>query len=96
MASADRKDLRVIWECLSLSWEICLARSGLFEKHGGEDAWQKLEQFLDLTDEEWHAIHPICVDLGEKQTGSSLEAVKGGKKATLSSYCSTNRVLIDI
>ena len=80
MASADRKDLRAIWECLSLSWEICVARSGLFEKHGGEDAWQKLEQFLDLTDEEWHAIHPICVDLGEKRAGSSLEAVKGEKK----------------
>ena len=75
MASAERKDLRSIWECLSLSWKIYQAKDDRFEKHGGEEAWKKLEQFLDLTDEELRVTEPDSdADSGPKRASSSLEA----------------------
>ena len=62
MASAERKDLRAIWECLSLSWKISRSDGSfvVFDKASGdpEEAWQRLEQFLDLTDSEWRALYP--------------------------------------
>ena len=77
MASAERKDLRSIWECLSLSWKIYQAKDDRFEKRGGEEAWKKLEQFLDLTDEELRATRPDSdADPGPKRASSSLEAHK--------------------
>ena len=54
MASARREDLRAIWECLSLSWRFT-GDHEVFDKQRGEDGWRALEQFLDLTNEEWRA-----------------------------------------
>ena len=54
LASARKEDLRAIWECLSLSWKS----SGdqlKFEKQRGEEGWNALERFSDLTNEEWKA-----------------------------------------
>ena len=54
LASARKEDLRAIWECVSLSWKS----SGddlVFEKQRGEEGWIALEEFLDLTNEEWEA-----------------------------------------
>ena len=62
MASAERKDLRTIWECLSLSWKISRSDGSfvVFDKASGdpEMAWLRLEQFLDLTDVQWRALYP--------------------------------------
>ena len=52
MASASREDLRAIWECLSLSWKF-MEDHEAFAKQRGEEGWSALEQFLDLTNDEW-------------------------------------------
>ena len=52
MASARREDLRAIWESLSLSWRF-KGDHEVFDKQ--EEGWRALEQFLDLTNEEWRA-----------------------------------------
>ena len=60
MTSAEREDLRAIWDCLSLSWAISCFFGGIvvFQKASEEEAWQRLEEFLDLTDDEWGALNP--------------------------------------
>ena len=60
MASAEREDLKAIWNCLSLSWRISwfYGSDVEFLKTSGEVAWQGLEQFLDLTGNEWPALYP--------------------------------------
>ena len=45
MASAERKDLRTIWECLSICWNIYQAQDGPFKKQRGEEAWQTWSSF---------------------------------------------------
>ena len=61
MASAERKDLRAIWECLSLAWKISRSDGSymMFSIHHiPEGGWQRLEQFLDLTDRQWRDLYP--------------------------------------
>ena len=60
MASAERKDLRAIWECLSLAWKISRSDGSymMFSHHIPEAGWQRLEQFLDLTDRQWRDLYP--------------------------------------
>ena len=61
LASARREDVRAIWECVSHSW----AFSGEFElfegEDGGEEGWRTLEQFLDLTKDEWIVVKRASV-----------------------------------
>ena len=53
--------MRAIWECVSHSW----AFSGEFElfegEDGGEEGWRTLEQFLDLTKDEWIVVKRAAV-----------------------------------
>ena len=70
MLSADREDLRAIWDCVSLSWKISRSDGSFVEfgKDSGEVAWQRLEQFLDFNDSEWRALYPALappLSLGE-------------------------------
>ena len=54
MRSARREDLKDIWDCLSVSWRF-MGDHEVFHKQRGEEGWAALEQFLDLTGEEWRA-----------------------------------------
>ena len=64
MASAERKDLRAIWECLSVSWKISRSDRTFVmfwkadEVLDPEAGWQRLEQFLELTDRQWRDLYP--------------------------------------
>ena len=64
MASAERKDLRAIWECLSVLWKIYRSDGSFVvfwkadEVLDPEAGWQRLEQFLDLTDRQWRDLYP--------------------------------------
>ena len=64
MASAERKDLRAIWECLSLSWKISRSDGIWMEVFGKvhedpEVAWQRLEQSLHLTDRNLYMLEEM-------------------------------------
>ena len=60
MLSADREDLREIWDSVSLMWLVSKSDGSFvdFKKDGGEVAWQRLEQFLDISSGEWRALYP--------------------------------------
>ena len=61
MTSARREDLRAIWECVTLSWNVPAERLGglggslVFEKSRGGEGLAALERFLDMTNGEWVA-----------------------------------------
>ena len=54
VASARAEDVRAIWRCLSLSWKFS-GDHEVFYKGRGKEGWGALEQFLNLTQEEWRA-----------------------------------------
>ena len=60
MLSADREDLREIWDSVSLMWLVSRSDGSFvdFKKDDGEVAWQRLEQFLDISSGEWRALYP--------------------------------------
>ena len=72
MVSATREDLRTIWHCLSHTCWLLFSHEKVkaFERQNGEDAWQALEQFLDLGDIEGKA----------RQAGATGRQRKAGRQ----------------
>ena len=61
LASARREDVRAIWECVSHSWEFSGENVVLEGEDGGEEGWRTLEQFLDLSKDEWIVVKRAAV-----------------------------------
>ena len=58
MASGRREDLKAIWASLSHGWSW--VRGPVFSK--GEHNWPLIEQYLDMTEEEWEKLFPFSDD----------------------------------
>ena len=76
VASARREELRAIWECLSLSWSF-RGDGEVFARQRGEEGWRSLEQFLDLTNEEWRAAKRAAALAHQQAMGAPLHLVPG-------------------